>query len=133
MFVKIENYWLNTEQIVAMTPSGKSFRIELSNKEFLMLSLTEFIVLIRAIGIDKPSIEARKASARSFNDNYKKKVATSPAVSDKAKPKRVAVKETEAKTLKKEHGKGASGGKPKTKLVKKPLSIRNAKVVPKKK
>ena len=117
MFVKIEDFWLNTEQIVALEPQGKSFRVNLSNGAFLMLNLKDYLVLIKAMKIkEKP----------------KKKATPPPAVFDKAKPKRTAVKEVEAKKANKEIGEGTGGGKilkPKTKLVKNKV----AKPVPKKK
>ena len=113
MFVKIDNIWLNTDHIVAMAPSGKSFRIDLSNKEFLVLNLKDYLVLIKAMKIKSPLKAVKKKLFQKLPS-----VIPSPAVSDNAKPKRVAGKGTEANKSSSKHI-GASGGKPKTKLVKK--------------
>ena len=126
MFVKIENYWLNTEQIVNLEPQGKSFRVNLSNRTFLMLNLKDYLVLIKAMKIKEQPLEPVKKKLP------KEKATPPPAVFDKAKPKRTAVKEVEAKKANKEIGEGTGGGKilkPKTKLVKNKV----AKPVPKKK
>ena len=111
MFVKIDNYWLNTQHIVNLEPQGKSFRVDLSNGAFLVLNWKNYLILAKAIKI-KTSVKI-----------------PSPAVSGNAKPKRVAGKGTKA-NKQAELGKGASGGVPKTKLVKKTLT---AKPMPKKK
>jgi len=134
MFVKIENFWLNTEHIVTFEPQGKAFRINLSNGAFLVLQLKDYLVLIKAMKIKEPlksvkkkSVSHRLPTANEFKAQFPKehesiiaKTKPSPATTDKSGLKRAAVKEAEAKTLKKETGEGAAGEKTKKKVVIKP-------------
>lgn len=63
MFVKIENFWLNTDQIVNLEPQGKSFRVNLSNGAFLVLRLAEYLILIKAMKIKSP-VKPKKKPVR---------------------------------------------------------------------
>ena len=117
MFVKIEDYWLNTEQIVNLEPQGKAFRVNLSNGAFLVLNLKDYLVLIKAMKIKSPLKAVKK---KLFEKLVQPKVITSsPAVSDNAKLNRTTAEKAKVEKLKKEKGKGASGGDLKTKLIKK--------------
>lgn len=108
MFVKIENFWLNTEHIVTFEPQGKSFRINLSNGAFLVLQLKDYLRLINAMSIKRP-LKAVK----------EKKVV--PDIPEKSAVKKPVPKIShKAKTLKKEKVEGASGGVPKKKVIIKP-------------
>lgn len=112
MFVKLENFWLNTDQIVSLEPQGKSFRVNLSNGAFLVLRLQEYLVLVKAMKIKEQPLKSVK----------KRKVKPSPAVFDKAKPKRAVDKQVEAIKQTEKIGEGTAGkilkpkSKPKPKL-----------------
>jgi len=129
MFVKVENFWLNTEHIVTFEPQGKAFRINLSNGAFLVLQLKDYLRLIKAMSIKRPLKAVKEKKVVPNKPDIPKKLSgavlnqsiPSPAVTNKTNPKRVAIKGTiKAKTLKEEKGKGASGGVPKKKVVIKP-------------
>jgi hypothetical protein len=128
MFVKVENFWLNTEHIVTFEPQGKAFRINLSNGAFLVLQLKDYLRLIKAMSIKRPLKAVKEKKVVPDKPDIPEKSAVekpipeiSPAVTDKTNPKRVAIKGTvKAKTLKEEKGEGASGGVPKKKVVIKP-------------
>ena len=120
MFVKLSlnkpdnrNVWVNTDHVVLLEPCGRSFNACLSDGNALVLDLVQYLVLDKAMKI--------KEQVKLVKEIPKEVVIPeiSPAVTDKAGLKRAAVKEAEAKTLKKETGEGVAGGKPKTKLVKK--------------
>jgi len=124
MFVKIcierkpslkQDIWLNTDQIVSLRPKGKSFHVCLSDGDMIALDLKEYLVLVKAMKIKEPL----KAVKRKLFG--KKKVTPSPAVFDKAKPKRAVDKQAVAKKVTQETGEGTAGEVPKTKLIKKKL------------
>ena len=67
MFVKIENYWLNTEHIVSLEPQGKSFRVNLSNGAFLVLNLNDYLTLIKAMKIKSPLKAVKGTETKKVN------------------------------------------------------------------
>ena len=116
MFVKIEDYYLNTEQIVSLEPQGKAFRVNLCNGAFLVLNLKDYLVLIKAMKIKESSKLVKEMSPPI--EVFMPKIF--PAATDKAKLQRTAGKGVEAKQLKDERlAKAQAGEKPKTKLIKK--------------
>ena len=66
MFVKIEDMWLNTDQIVSLKPHGKSFRVNLSDGEFLALRLPEYLVLVKAMKIKQMKPVRKKPIKKSL-------------------------------------------------------------------
>jgi len=121
MFVKLsmnkpdnKNIWLNTDQIVSLEPVGRSFGVNLSDCNTLVLDLVQYLVLVKAMKI-KESLKLVKEIVPVKVDIPK----ISTTVFDKAIPKRAVDKQAEAKTLNAEEGKGTVVEKPKTKLVKK--------------
>jgi len=121
MFVKLsmnkpdnKNIWLNTDHIVSLEPVGRSFGVNLSDCNTLVLDLVQYLVLVKAMKI-KESLKLVKEIVPVKVDIPK----ISTTVFDKAIPKRAVDKQAEAKTLNAEEGKGTVVEKPKTKLVKK--------------
>jgi len=121
MFVKLsmnkpdnKNIWVNTDQIVSLEPVGRSFGVNLSDCNTLVLDLVQYLVLVKAMKI-KESLKLVKEIVPVKVDIPK----ISTTVFDKAIPKRAVDKQAEAKTLNAEEGKGTVVEKPKTKLVKK--------------